>query len=377
MDILVPLLTLLVGFLAGAAVVLLRGRHDATDPGLLHALTARGDDQAVIRDGLDRLHERMRDLEHQKVAWQSQLHEQVEEMRHSTESLRRETGALATALRRPHVRGRWGEQQLRRTVELAGMVEHCDFTQQASSDTDAGRLRPDLVVHLAGNRCVVVDAKVPLAAHLDALSTDDPDEQRAHLRRHAAQVRAHVDQLGAKAYWRAQEHAPEFVVMFVPLESSLPAALDVDPDLLEYAAQRSVFPATPTTLMALLRTVAHGWTTEQLADRTREVHELGRDLYRRLGTLAGHVDRLGRSLRTSVEAYNAAVGSLEARVLVTARHFAELGSGEDPLDRPRVVDEPVRSLTAVELLDEATPRRAELDLADGVAQPAERLRDLP
>ncbi|HET9499798.1 MAG TPA: DNA recombination protein RmuC [Marmoricola sp.] len=375
MDVVLPLLTLVIGLLAGAIGVLAWSRRHA-EPAMLHALTARGEDQAVIRDGLDRLHQRMRDLEQQKAAWEGQLHQQVEEMRHSTESLRRETGALATALRRPHVRGRWGELQLKRTVELAGMVEHCDFTQQAGSETDDGRLRPDLVVHLAGDKCVVVDSKVPLAAHLDALSTDDPDEQQAHLRRHAAQVRAHVDQLGAKAYWRAQAASPEFVVMFVPLESSLPAALDADPELLEHAAQRRVFLATPTTLMALLRTVAYGWTTEQLADRTREVHELGRDLYRRLGTMAGHVDKLGRSLRSSVEAYNAAVGSLEGRVLVTARNFADLGGADAPIASPRVVEEPVRSLTAGELLEAATPQRQEIEPCDGVAQADDPLRGL-
>jgi DNA recombination protein RmuC len=376
MDVVLPLLTLVIGVLAGVAGVLLWSRRSG-DPGVLQALTARGEDQAVIRDGLDRLHERMRDLEHQKVAWQSQLHQQVEEMRHSTESLRRETGALTTALRRPHVRGQWGELQLKRTVELAGMVEHCDFVQQVTHDTDEGRLRPDLVVQLTGGKCIVVDAKVPLAAHLDALATDDPEEQRAHLVRHAAQVRAHVDQLATKAYWRAQSQSPEFVVMFVPLESSLPAALDADPGLLEHAARQRVFLATPTTLMALLRTVAHGWTSEQLAERTREVHELGRELYRRLGTLAGHVDKLGRSLRTSVDAYNRAVGSLESRVLVTARHFADLDDSAEPLSGPGVVEEAPRPLTAAELLEELTPGRPELDVVDGLARPPRRLRDLP
>lgn len=362
MDVALPLLTLLIGLLAGAA-------------GVLWWTTLRPDapEGALIRDGLERLHERMRDLEHQKVAWQSQLHQQVEDVRHSTEALRRETGALSTALRRPHVRGQWGELQLRRTVELAGMVEHCDFSEQVHHRTDDGDLRPDLVVRLTGGRSVVVDAKVPLAAHLDALATDDPDEQ-------PAQVRAHVDQLGAKAYWRAQEQSPEFVVMFVPLESSLPAALDVDAGLLEHAARKKVFLATPTTLMALLRTVAHGWTTEQLAESTREVHELGRELYRRLGTLAGHVDKLGRSLRGSVEAYNRTVGSLESRVLVTARHFSDIGGVDEPLERPTSVEEVPRPLTTPEMLAEVAEERPEIDLRlaspTGVASEEERLRDL-
>ncbi len=302
-----------------------------------------------VLDGLARLDERMRDLEHQRVAWQSQLRQQVEDVRLSADELRRETHALGTALRRPHVRGRWGELHLRRSVELAGMVEHVDFHAQVSHAGPDGWQRPDLVVRLAGGASVVVDAKVPLEAFLDAGAASDPEEQQAHLTRHARQLRRHVDQLSGKAYWRAQEQTPEFVVLFLPAESILSAALEAEPGLLEHAAVRKVVVATPTTLIALLRTVSHGWTTQALAERTREIHELGRELYERLGTASAHLDKLGRSLATSVEAFNSHVGSLESRVLVTARHFADVAEHPEPLPMPSPVEAMPRPITAPEL----------------------------
>ena len=381
MQILLPLTTLLAGVLLGGAAVLAWFRRSAhpADPAALG-------DSAVIRDGLDRLHDRMRDLEHQRVSWQSTLHQQVDEVRHSTDTLRRETAALATALRKPHVRGQWGELHLRRTVELAGLVEHCDFSQQVHLVGDDGTgertQRPDVVVHLAGGKSIVVDAKAPLAAYLDALGTSDPDEQQAHLARHARQLRTHVDQLAGKAYWRSLPASPEFVVLFVPTESSLSAALEVDPGLLDEAAARNVVLASPTTLIALLRTVAHGWTSETLAERTREIHQLGRDLYVRLGTVGRHLDKLGRSLKGSVEAYNSAVGSLENRVLVTARHFSDVAELDDEIPRPRPVEEAPRPLSAIELLDAVAPTRDELELdrqrdRHGVAPPPRGVADLP
>lgn len=383
MEILLPLLTLVIGALLGVLGTVLVGRrggvtdHDrAQEQALDQALGT-----AVIRDGLDRLHERMRDLEHQRVSWQSTLHQQVDEVRHSTDSLRRETSALTTALRRPQVRGQWGELHLRRAVELAGMVEHCDFEQQVHLAGPEGPQRPDVVVRLAGGRTVVVDAKVPLAAYLDAVSTDDPDEQQAHLARHARQLRTHVDQLSGKAYWRTQAHTPEFVVLFVPAESFLSAALEAEPTLLEYAATRNVVLASPTTLIALLRTVAHGWRTETLAERTREIHELGRELHSRLGTVGRHLDKLGRSLKASVDAYNSAVGSLETRVFVTARHFADVADLADQIPAPRPVEEAPRPLTAAELLEVVADDRPELPDAaphpSGVAPLWQRRADLP
>lgn len=382
MDILLPLITLALGVLLGAVAVLLYPRRT---PIAVDGLT----DGALIRDGLDRLHERMRDLEHQRVSWQSTLHQQVDEVRHSTDTLRRETAALSTALRKPHVRGQWGELHLRRAVELAGMVEHCDFDQQVHLVADGAAFRPDLVVRLAGGKNVVVDSKVPLAAYLDALAADDPDERAAFLAQHARQVRTHVDQLASKAYWRAVAQtggqSPEFVVLFLPAESFLSAALEADPGLIEHAAPKGVVVATPTTLIALLRTVAHGWSTETLAQRTREIHQLGRDLYSRLGTVGRHLDKLGRSLTSSVESYNSAVGSLESRVLVTARHFSDVAEIDEPLPAPRPVEEAPRPLTAVELLDTVAEQRPELVAMGevdhvagrGVAPPARRSADLP
>jgi DNA recombination protein RmuC len=304
----------------------------------------------VVREGLDRLADQLSDLAHDRVAWQASFNQQVSDMRHSTDVLRRETQSLSTALRRPQVRGRWGELHLRRTVELAGMVAHCDFTEQ--HQLAGGSLRPDLVVHLAGGRQVVVDAKVPLDAFLDATAAEEPDERDHHLARHAAQLRAHVDTLGAKAYWRALPQAPEFVVLFVPAESFLSAALESDAGLLEHAATRHVVLATPSTLIALLRTVAHGWSHERLASAAAEVQRLGRELHERLATMGGHVDRLGRSLDAAVTAYNQAVGSLEGRVLVSARRFRDLGVTDVDLAEPRQVESVARAMGAAELSGE-------------------------
>ncbi|GEP38055.1 hypothetical protein NPS01_17180 [Nocardioides psychrotolerans] len=333
------LLCLVVGALVGYLAGLLRGRdHSSYDEraGAALALDQRAADQAVVKEGLDRLQDQMRDLEHNRVAWQSQLHEQVLDMRHANDSLRRETQSLSTALRKPQVRGRWGELHLRRAVELAGLVDRCDFSEQVRLDD--GARRPDLVVRLVGDRQLVVDAKVPLDAYLDATSCDDDDVRSGHLARHARQVRAHVDALAAKAYWKSLEESPEFVVLFMPAESFLAAALEADGDLIDYAATRQVVLATPTTLIALLRTVAHGWSHEALADQAREIHRLGRDLHARLGTLVTHVDQLGRSLNAAVGHYNQAVGSLESRVLVAARRFSDLSVTDDELPTPRAVE---------------------------------------
>lgn len=375
MGILLPLLTLVIGTLLGAVAVLLWSRH-AGDPEVLRALSSRGEDQAVLRDGLERLHERLMDVEQQRASWQGQLRQQVEEVRHGTDLLRRETGALATALRKPHVRGQWGELHLRRAVELAGMVEHCDFAEQVhlSRGPDDGHQRPDLVVRLAGGKSVVVDAKVPLDAHLDALACEDPDEAAGHLRRHARQLRTHVDALSSKAYWRALPGSPEFVVLFVPAESCLAAALDTDPTLLAHAAAKDVVIATPTTLIALLRTIAHGWTTETLAERTREIHELGRELHGRIGVMGAHLDKVGRSLKGAVEAYNSAVGSIESRVLVTARQFEDVGVTRERLVAVAPVTTTPRPLTAAELLEAVGETRPELpelaELAETAGLPA-------
>jgi DNA recombination protein RmuC len=374
------LITLLVGVALGAAVGLLlaRGRASGHEAAISQrALESRAADQAVVRESLERLHDQMRDLEQHRVSWQSQLRQQVDDMRHTTDSLRRETLSLSTALRRPQVRGRWGELHLRRAVEAAGMVSRCDFDEQVSVRTDdpttgqRGLLRPDLVVNLAGGKHVVVDAKVPLDAFLDATSTDLDEERDAHLARHARQLRQHVDVLAGKSYWRSLPATPEFVVLFVPGESFLSAALEAEPTLIEYAAAKQVVLATPTTLIALLRTVAYAWTQEALADKAREIHELGRELHDRLGTMGAHLDKLGRSLTGAVTSFNKAVGSLETRVLVSARKFHELEVGDADLSAPAAVSEAVRPLTAAELLETATPGRAELPAATGSLEPGQ------
>ena len=314
-------LGLLAALLAGVVLGLLgahlagrrAGRSRADEEARL-ALEARAADQALVRQGLTSLHDQMCALQEQRVSWQAQLQQQVADVRHSTDLLRRETTSLATALRRPDVRGRWGELHLRRAVELAGLVARCDFDEQVTvRSADGSALRPDLVVNLAGGKQVVVDAKVAARR----VPRRDRVRRRgrargAHLARHARQFRQHVDALAGKAYWRALPVTPEFVVMFVPGESFLSAALEGEPALLEYAAERKVILATPTTLIALLRTVAHAWTQEALADKARDIHRLGRELHERLGTMNGHLDKVGRSLAAAVGAYNQAVGSLES-----------------------------------------------------------------
>ena len=359
---------LVLGALLGALWVRSRPSHvESLGQGLV--------DQAEVMQGLDRLADQLHDLDHQRASWQGQLNEQVLDMRMSTESLRRETQALSTALRKPQVRGRWGELHLRRAVELAGLVERCDFTEQVRLAD--GALRPDLVVHLAGGRSVVVDAKVPLDAYLDATGCDDDDERAAHLARHARQLRSHVTALGAKSYWKALGSAPEFVVLFVPAESFFAAALEADPDLIEHAAGRQVVLATPTTLIALLRTVAHGWTHEALTEQADEIHRLARELHGRLGTLSGHLDAVGRSLNTASDHFNRAMGSLESRVLVTARRFGDLGvQVDDSLPAPRRVE-----LHAVRRPVADSPDPADPDVPalphDGPAGPRRAARDDP
>ena len=366
------LLMLVVGVLLGAVVGALwaRARGTATDDTARLAIEARAADHAVVKEGLERLHDQMRDLEQHRISWQSQLRQQVEDVRHSTDTLRRETAALSTALRKPQVRGRWGELHLRRAVEVAGLVSRCDFAEQVSVRNDDGLLRPDLVVNLAGGKSVVVDAKVPLDAFLDATGADSDEERDAHLSRHARQLRQHVDTLSAKAYWRSLPATPEFVVLFVPGESFLSAALEAEPGLLEYAASRQVVLSTPTTLIALLRTVAYAWTQEALADKASDIHSLGRELYDRLGVMGGHLDRLGRSLTSAVGSYNKAVGSLETRVLVSARKFREMEVSSDELASPAPVSEAARPLTAAELLDAVADERPELEagLSDAPAR---------
>jgi DNA recombination protein RmuC len=291
------------------------------------------------------------------------LVEQLRTLAAGQDNLRRETGNLVTALRAPHVRGRWGEVQLRRVVEATGMVEHCDFILQATTrDAEGALLRPDLVVRLPGNKLVVVDAKVPLTAYLDAWETEDEGLRAARLANHARQVREHVTKLAAKAYWRQFDPAPDFVVMFLPDEAFLRAAQEQDSSIGEYAWGSNVIPASPTNLFALLRTIAAIWQQETIAQSAREVHTLGQELYERLATLGGHFAAVGRSLGTAVGHYNKTVASLETRVLVTGRKLADHGvTGELP--EVDLVEAHPRPVTATELVESAERAPRALDAA--------------
>jgi DNA recombination protein RmuC len=302
-----------------------------------------------IKETLERFDEQARELEQRRLRAVSAVGEQLRTVAEGQERLRAETGHLVTALRAPHVRGRWGEVQLERVVELAGMTDYCDFRRQASERDDDGRLlRPDLVVKLPGGKHIVVDSKVPIDAYLDSIEALDEDARRAHLVRHARQVRDHIGKLGQKRYWQQFEPAPDFVVMFVD-EGLFRAALDQDPSLFEAGVDAGVVVASPATLIALLRTVAYGWQQETVAESAREVSRLGRELYERLGVFGRHFAKVGRALDTAVSAYNEAVGSFESRVLVTARKFPEHGAGTDDLPDTPVVDRQARPLFAPEL----------------------------
>ncbi|XTZ17648.1 DNA recombination protein RmuC [Micromonospora echinospora] len=306
---------------------------------------------APLHETLRRYESRVTELERDRVDAYAELREQVRAMGAVSGELRTETKQLVAALRAPQVRGRWGEHQLRRIVEAAGMLEHCDFAEQVTATVDDRQVRPDLVVRLHGGRSVVVDAKAPFDAYLTAMEARDDRERDTRLRAHAKHLRAHVDALAAKSYWTAFDDTPEFVVLFVPADPFLDVALQHDPTLLEHAFGRNVVLATPATLVALLRTVAYSWRQEALARNAVAVHSLARELYGRLSTLGEHVGRLGGSLGAAVTAYNRAVGSLEARVLVSARKLAELGVSDRELPVPAQVELAPRQPQAPELVE--------------------------
>jgi DNA recombination protein RmuC len=304
-----------------------------------------------LKATLARVEEQLRETDAARTRSHAALAEQVHLARQTSEQLREQTQSLVTALRRPEARGRWGEMQLRRVVELAGMSPRCDFDEQVSvTGADGTVQRPDMVVRLAGGKNIVVDSKVSLAAYLEAAEASDDAVASLRLDAHARHVRQHVDRLASKAYWTALSPSPEFVILFIPGEAFLAPALERDPGLLEYAMSQRVHVATPTTLVTMLRTAQYAWQQAALSDNARAVFDLGRELYDRLSGLGKHMDRLGRALTSTVATYNQTVGSLESRVLVSARRLNDLGVVDGELEAPGMVEEQPRVLAAPELV---------------------------
>jgi len=305
-----------------------------------------------VRESLEKVDAKIQEIEVARAGAYEALTGQVRTMMEAQGRLRTETNNLVAALRSPVVRGRWGEVQLRRVVEMAGMLAHCDFVEQISVTTETGRLRPDLLVNLPGGKQIVVDAKAPLAAYLEAMEAPDDETRLRKLTAHAGHIRSHIESLTKKAYWEQFAQAPEFVVLFLPGESFFSAALERDPALIEYGTERSVILATPTTLISLLKAVFYGWRQQKVAENAEEISRLGRELYKRLSDMGGHMEKMGRSLNSAVEHFNKLAATTESRVLVTARKFRELEPAQPggELESTTQVETVSRQLQAPEFL---------------------------
>lgn len=306
-----------------------------------------------VKETVAKLDANMKEMEKERKTDHATLNQQIKHMLETETALKEETKTLVNALKAPHIRGRWGELQLRRIVELSGMVNHCDFVEQKQSNQEDSLHRPDMVIQLPGNKQIIVDAKTPFEAFYAAQSAKDEDERLSKLKLHAKHIRQHIISLGKKSYFESFENVPEFVVLFLPSEGFFSAALEQDPSLIEIGVDQKVILATPITLIGLLRAIAYGWKQEKISLHAKEIHSLGKELYKRICDMQAHITKLGKSITTSIDSYNKMLGSLEYRVLVSARKFEKLGVSLDDecLDASNFIENSVKPLTSIEMIE--------------------------